>query len=349
MTVVDSLQKNEVLDGMVCKLDRKFPLVQLSDGRKLRCELATNLKKRRGAGVQEGDPSRSDGADSPAQLTIGDAVEVSVLEGHDVGRIDRILPRRSEFLRRDPVDRALSQTLAANFDRVLIMHPVDRLNPKRLERELVLAHSAGADVVVVMTKKDLVDEEELVRRLSIVGDLAGSIVDVMAISAKDPSSIEGIRNKLTDGSVSIMIGSSGAGKSTLVNALLGSEVRATSEVRSSDGKGRHKTVSREMIELPSSSDEPGSSAPAFLVDMPGVRGLGLWDSLDGVESAFPDILSHAAECRFRDCSHKNEPGCAVTAAVEKGEISTSRVESYLAMIDELDAMASRRERASWRK
>lgn len=322
--------------GEVVKLDRKFPLVELADGCRLRCEHSTSLKKSKGAEVR---------------AVIGDVVEVSLPEGHELGEntlgvIEGIAERKTQFVRKDPVDRAVSQTLAANFDQVAIVHPIDYLNMKRLERELVLAHETGAQVIVVLTKSDLVDKEELTLRLGQVRDLAGGDVKVCAISSHDLGSVEKVRNVLGEGTTSILIGSSGAGKSTLVNELLGESVRAVSAVREGDGKGRHTTVSREILAISGEGESEGR--PTRIVDMPGVRGLGLWEAHDGIEAAFADIESLAGECRFRDCKHISEPGCAVIAAVEGGTIDESRLNSYRSLRSELEQNDRRKERSSWK-
>ena len=313
--------------GEVVKLDRKFPLIELEDGQRLRCEHSADLKKR-----------------GKVRAVIGDIVEVSVPEGHDVGIIESIEPRSSQFVRKDPTERAVPQVLAANFDRVIVVQPIDHLNLKRLERELVLAHETGADVVVALTKADLLDSAQVAQAVCDVNELAGSAVQVMAVSKDDAASIAEVRKLMAEGTTSVLIGKSGAGKSTLVNLLLGEDARATSEVRASDGKGRHKTVSREVMQLPVIDGLGGGR----IVDMPGVRGLGLWDADEGIGAAFSDIEELATECRFRDCKHKGEPGCAVQAAVAAGDISQARLESYLGLQEELAKTARRREQSTWK-
>lgn len=317
------------MKGEVVKLDRKFPLVELEDGRRVRCEHSTELKKR-----------------GSKRAVIGDIVEALLPEGHDVGVIESIAPRTTTFVRKDPTERTLAQVLAANFDMVVVVQPADRLNLKRLERELVLAHETGARVAVVLTKTDLVGKterpEDANQALTSVRNLAGNDVPVLAISKYDAASTAAVRN-LIGNDTAILIGRSGVGKSTLVNMLLDEEVRATSEVRSRDGKGRHKTVSREIMRLPLLDGVGGR-----IVDMPGVRGLGLWDADEGIGAAFNDIERLAQECRFRDCRHDKEPGCAVRAAVESGILNAERLASYLSLQAELAETSRRRERATWK-
>ena len=310
-----------MLEGQVVKLDRGYPLVRTETGDELRCKHATALVK--------GEKVRA---------VIGDRVLLDIPEAHDKAIIAEILPRKTEFVRKDPTERALPQVLAANFDTVLIAQPIADVNLRRLERELVLAHETGADVAVILTKADLAESDEDIERIARkVGDLVGARDRVLVVSAEEPESIDAVRDFVAPGTTTVLIGKSGVGKSSLVNLLVGCEVQETAEVREVDGKGRHTTVSREMI------DVPGGGC---VVDMPGVRGLGLWDAESGIEAAFSDIEELAASCKFRDCRHEAEPGCAVRRAVEKGELSQSRLDSYHALRSETNEIRERREEAS---
>ena len=305
--------------AVVIKLDRGYPLVRTDAGDEFRCEHATALVK-----------------NDHVRATTGDIVEVSLPAGHDKGIINKIMPRERAFMRKDPTERVEAQVLAANFDTVLVVEPLVNINIRRLERELVLAHESGARVIVVLTKADLAENaEELKQAKTLVEDVAKG-TPVLVISSQDMDSVEAVRACVPSGTIAILLGKSGVGKSSLVNLLVGKDIQATGAVREGDGKGRHTTVSREMIDIPG-----GGS----IVDMPGIRGLALWDSQDGLTAAFNDIEELACQCKFSDCRHMAEPGCAVRAAVESGELPQQRLESYLRLKDESDMLRRRNEEA----
>lgn len=305
--------------GQVVKLDRGYPLVRVDDGAFVRCEHATALVK--------GEEVRA---------VIGDFVDVTVPEGHDKGIIESIEPRSRAFVRKDPTERAVPQVLAANFDRVFVAQPLSDVNVRRLERELVLAYETGAAVTVVLTKADLAENDaEVAAVRDRVHALSGPDVETLVVSADDPASVEAVRALVPETTTAVLIGKSGVGKSSLVNMLVGSDVQETTPVRD-DGKGRHTTVSREMVAIPGGG---------FIMDMPGVRGLGLWEAEAGIGAAFADVEAVAEDCRFRDCRHEDEPGCAVRAAVEAGAISEERFASYQALRRETYELRDRREEA----
>ena len=247
--------------------------MRTDEGSFVRCEHATALVK--------GEEVRA---------VIGDFVEVTVPEGHDKGIIESILPRTRAFVRKDPTERALPQVLAANFDRVFVAQPLSDVNVRRLERELVLAYETGAAVTVVLTKADLAESDaEVASVRDRVRALAGPDVQTVVVSADDPSSVEAVRALVPPNTTAVLIGKSGVGKSSLINMLVGHELQETTPVRDRDGKGRHTTVSREMVAIPGGG---------FIMDMPGVRGLGLWEADAGIGAAFADIEEAAERCRL---------------------------------------------------
>ena len=313
----------EMRIGRVVKLDRKFPLVELQDAAPqdalLRCEHSTTLIK----GAQQ-------------RCVIGDIVDVQIPEGHDKGIVAGIHPRTTQFVRKDPTERTVPQTLAANFDLVAIAEPITQLNMNRLQRELVLAHQTRARVAVLLTKSDLQEAAEVEAAVASVRDVARADVEVLAISVEDEASIEAARNLIGAGHLAVLLGKSGVGKSSLVNVLVGAQVQATSAVRERDGKGRHTTVSREIVALPS-----GGS----VIDMPGIRGLGLWNAQEGLAEAFSDIESLAANCKFRDCNHTSEPDCAVQAAIAAGTLAPARLASYHVLQEEAAHVRKQRDEA----
>ncbi|WP_241157057.1 ribosome small subunit-dependent GTPase A [Adlercreutzia sp. ZJ304] len=314
---------DEIVQGQVVKLDRGLPLVALRSGHNVRCEHSTEL-------VKTGE----------SRAVIGDEVQVLLPRGHDVGVIQEILERRTQLVRKDPTERAIPQVLAANFDTVIIAQPVGQVNMRRLQRELVLAFETGARVAVVLTKADLADDELAVREVrKRVHELVGADVSVVVMADGDAESVERVRQLVPKGTTAVLIGRSGVGKSTLINFLTGEETRRTANVREVDGKGRHTTVNREIIPIPDGG---------CIVDMPGVRGLGLWEADAGIDAAFADIEELAASCRFRDCKHGREPGCAVRLAVESGSLAQERFNTYMQLRQETADVQQRREEARWR-
>lgn len=307
-----------MLFGEVVKLDRGFPLVRIESGEEYRCEHATTL-------IKEGE----------TRAVIGDHVKIAFPEGHDKVFIGEILPRTTSLIRKDPTEQAIPQILAANFDLVIIAQPLADINIRRLEREMVLAHETRARVLVVFTKADLAEKANNEQRLNEAIDLIATTPHVI-ISAHDSTSIEQVRTYIPAGITAVLIGKSGVGKSSLINLLVGKEVQETATVREGDGKGRHTTVSREIINIPHGGR---------VIDMPGVRGVGLWEADTGIELTFADIEDIAQNCKFRDCMHGAEPGCAVTKAVEKGQISQKRLDSYRSLKQEVEDMQMKREEA----
>jgi ribosome biogenesis GTPase len=260
-----------------------------------------------------------------ADVAVGDWVVVS----DDLERVDDVLERRSAFTRRASFDgmRAVSHTLAANVDTVFLVHAFGAPpSPRRLERELVLAFDSGADPAVVVTKADLVDDPEPGRRA--LADVALG-VPVLVVSGRDGAGLQAIRDRAAGNRTLAFLGASGVGKSTLVNALVGRDRQATSAVRAGDQRGRHTTVAAELVPL---VDE------GWLIDTPGVRALSLWLSGHGIERAFADVFELMDHCRFRDCKHDREPGCAVQAAIAAGALDPVRLTSLERLVAEEAAL-----------
>ncbi|MFJ7264156.1 ribosome small subunit-dependent GTPase A [Streptomyces globosus] len=235
------------------------------------------------------------------------------------------LPRRTAFVRSTSSQRSEGQILAANVDHAIIAVSLAvELDLGRIERFLALAWESGAQPLVVLTKADLVPDPAT--RAYLVQDVEAAApgVQVLTVSSLTGDGMDVLAAVVADGT-SVLLGISGAGKSTLANALLGAdvmEVRATREV---DGKGRHTTTTRNLLALPGGG---------VLIDTPGLRGVGLWDAEAGVGQVFSEIEEYAADCRFHDCAHEAEPGCAVTAAVAEGTLPERRLESYRKLLRE---------------
>lgn len=249
--------------------------------------------------------------------TIGDWVAAQLPPGEGEALLHAVLPRRGVFMRREAGHEHAGQPIAANLDVVFLVMGLDGdFNPRRIERALTLAWNSGATPVVVLSKADL--EPEAATRVLEVEDLAPGVT-VLALSAHTGAGLEALRAQLPAGSTGAMLGSSGVGKSTLVNHLLGESRLATQAVRAHDDRGRHTTTHRELFVLPHGG---------LLIDGPGMREFGLWGEEEGLEHVFADILALAGGCRFRDCTHQGEPGCAVRAALETGALSEERLASY---------------------
>jgi ribosome biogenesis GTPase len=244
--------------------------------------------------------------------------------------IASLLPRRSRISRRASVELIDERVLAANVDLLLIVQALTHdLNPRRLERYLAMAWSSGASPAVVLNKADLcADLPAALARLAPV--TAG--VPLHVVSATEGRGLVELRAALAPGATAAFVGSSGVGKSTIVNALLGVARQAVQAVRADDERGRHTTVSRELLATPHG---------ALLLDTPGLRSLELWDAGEGLERTFADIQRLAATCRFSDCSHDHEPGCAVMAAVARGELPAERLAAQRKLEREQRALALR--------
>lgn len=259
---------------------------------------------------------------------VGDWVVVRKRPDEDRGAIVAVLPRRSWFSRRMAGQVTDEQVVAANVDVVFIVMSLDNdFSLRRLERYLLLARESGASPVVLLTKSDACDD--VPARVAEVTALTGD-VPVHAISPKFDQALDQVARYLPAGKTGALLGSSGVGKSTIINRLVGRDVQKTRDIRESDSKGRHTTTHRELVFLPNGG---------FVIDTPGMRELQLWDVGDAVSETFDDIEALAPECRFTDCRHREEPRCAVKAAVEEGKLSADRLASYLKLQDELGYLA----------
>jgi ribosome biogenesis GTPase len=260
-----------------------------------------------------------------ADVAVGDWVVPSA----DGERIEHVLERRSAFVRRASFEgaRGESQALAANIDLVFLVHALTSPpNERRLERELVLAYDSGATPVIVLTKADLAPHAEAtieaVEQVSLT-------VPVLAASGKTGAGLDALL-ALAEGHRTIaLLGASGVGKSTLVNGLVGGDVQDTGAVREGDDRGRHTTTAAELVGLPGGG---------WLIDTPGLRAVSLWASGQGIERAFQDVFDLAERCRFRDCKHEDEPGCAVLDAVAAGRLDPRRVQSLTRLVAEEAAL-----------
>ena len=255
---------------------------------------------------------------------VGDWVALAPRPGERTATIQAVMPRRTKFSRKVAWQAAEEQVLCANVDTVFIVSSLNEdYNLRRLERYLTLAWESGAQPVIVLTKTDLSEEVE-----TLVAEVASIAfgVPVLAISNKTGVGLDDVRAHIRPGETVALLGSSGVGKSTLVNTLAGEELLRVQEIRE-DGRGRHTTTHRQLIVLPGGG---------LVVDTPGMRELQLWEAEEGLHDAFEDVEAVATGCRFSDCAHKSEPGCAVQAALADGRLAPERWESYLKLEAELE-------------
>ena len=295
----------------VVRLDRGFPALVTADAL-FRAEFAAKLTK--------GDNSR---------VAVGDWVAARRPAEHDMGLIEEILPRESDIARWRGKSRGEKQTLAANVDVVIVVQALlpGEFDPERIVRSAVIARDCGADVAVVLTKADRVDDAHRDSAVAQIRELMGDNAAIAVTSSEEGRGIDDVRALVPAGTIAIVLGESGAGKSTLLNALLGQEALETGEVRERDDAGRHTTVCRRMVSLHDAG---------IIVDEPGLRSLPLVGHERGLAKVFPDIAEAASTCKFRDCTHTHEPGCAVLG----GPFSPARVRAYVALASEMRANAA---------
>jgi len=240
-----------------------------------------------------------------------------------------IFERRSKFSRKSAGKKTEEQIVAANVDTVFLVSSLNReFNARRIERYLTLAWESGARPVVVLNKADLC--ENVAQLCNAAEEVAAGVRTIVA-SIVTGEGIERLRELVQSGGTTALLGSSGVGKSSLINAILGKEIQSTSEIRENDDKGRHTTTSRQLIIVPGGG---------VLLDTPGMRELQLWDAGEGIARAFADVADLAEQCRFRDCSHKNEPGCAVREAMDE-----DRLANYHKLLREEEFLESKQDDA----
>ncbi len=267
-------------------------------------------------------------ADLPA---VGDWVAVEPLPGERRAVIRHVLPRRTRFSRKVAGVETEEQVVAANIDLVFLVSALNQdLNLRRAERYLTTTWESGASPVIVLTKTDLADD---ISEVMTAFEAIAPGVPIHATSVVTDDGIDELTTYLDGGKTVAVLGSSGVGKSSLINRLTGLDL-AVKEIREDDGKGRHTTTSRQLIPLPNGG---------AIMDTPGMRELQLWVADEGLDAAFTDIAELAAQCRFKDCAHDAEPGCAVKAALRSGELAEDRWASYVKLQRELAAVARKRD------
>lgn len=266
--------------------------------------------------------------------TVGDWVAVTPLDGEEKVVIKKVLPRKSKFIRKIAGLTIEGQVVATNFDYVFIVSSLNNnFNVKRLERYLTIAWDSGAVPVIILSKADLCDNTH--ERLAEVENISYG-VDVHVISSISGTGINEIKKYFSKGKTSVVLGSSGVGKSTLINTLLGEEMMKVNEAREDDDRGRHTTTHRELIILKDGG---------MIIDTPGMREIGLWsegEDNNALSDTFSEIDVLSEKCRFRDCTHTNEPGCAVLKAINDGELDEERLTSYKKLKRELIFIESKK-------
>ena len=255
---------------------------------------------------------------------VGDWVAIDLQDNEEKAIIHNILPRKSKFSRKVAGDDTKEQIVAANIDTVFIVTSLNQdFNLRRLERYLTITWNSGAKPVIVLSKADLC-ADPLAKKAEVETVAFG--VPIHIVSSLTGEGLDELEDYLKTGYTAALLGSSGVGKSTIINQLMGSEKMEVNEIRVSDGKGKHTTTHRELIVL-----ETGG----IVIDTPGMREIQLWDGSEGIKESFEDIETLAQNCKFNDCQHDSEPGCAVKKAIEQGELPEKRLESYRKLEREL--------------
>ena len=266
---------------------------------------------------------------------VGDWVAISPRPGEGAATIHGVLPRLSRFSRKAAGERTQEQVVAANVDITFLVAGLDGdFNLRRMERYLAVAWDSGARPVIVLNKADLCPD--IAAQISEVESVAFG-TRIVPVSAASGQGVEDLRAMLPPGVTGAFLGSSGVGKSSLVNALLGRARQTTRSVRADDSRGRHTTTSRELVLLPSGG---------LIIDTPGMRELQIWRDEDGLETAFPDVEALVAQCRFADCTHAGEPGCAIRTALDDGTLKRERYRSYTKLQREIQYQTLRQDQSA---
>ncbi len=277
---------------------------------------------------------------------VGDWVTIECLPGNKEALIHKLLPRKTKFSRKAVLSggmpetggRTEAQVLAANIDTVFLVNGLDGdFNIRRIERYMTIVWDSGANPVVILNKCDLCDDVD-----SVIQEVEAAFigVPVIAVSAIMRLGFEGLHKYLAPGKTVVFLGSSGVGKSTIVNGLLGYDRQKTSDVREFKDRGKHTTTSREMIQLPCGS---------LVIDTPGIREIQMWTDEEGISRTFRDIEELAGKCRFGNCRHGDEPGCAVQRAIKSGDLDSRRFQSYLKLQKEAAHLALRQDKKAQRR
>lgn len=265
---------------------------------------------------------------------VGDWVSVTGGESDEFRIVEYIYSRKSKISRKVAGKKSVEQIIASNIDYLFIVISLnDDFNLRRAERYLAAAYESGAEPVIVLSKSDVCEERD--EKIGEIRKIAKD-VDVICTTVFEKDGLKELECYLEKGSTAALVGSSGVGKSSIINRLIGKEVMKTGSIREDDSKGRHTTTSRELIHL-----ENGAN----IIDTPGMRELQLWDAEEGIEILFEDIAELEKMCRFKDCTHSGEPGCAVSEAVLSGQIDKKRYESYLKLKKEAYFMEERKEKS----
>ncbi|MEM7554327.1 MAG: ribosome small subunit-dependent GTPase A [Cyanobacteria bacterium P01_A01_bin.84] len=299
-------------------------------------ELSANITGRLRHHTQQYSGDNSLNISPPHTIAVGDWVVIKLREAEKSATIHHVLPRKSKFSRKVPGLKTEEQVIAANVDTVFLVSGLDRdFNLRRIERYLVLAWESGANPVIVLNKADLCNCLE--ERIAQVNDIALG-VPIVTLSAASNQDLDVLKPYIEPGKTIALLGSSGVGKSTITNKLKGETIQATKSVRHGDDKGKHTTTHRQLIFLPNGG---------LIIDSPGMREIQIWNADEGLQETFADIEILAQKCRFRNCQHNDEPGCAVRESLEDGKLDYSRFLSYQKLNRELEYLNRKQDQKAY--